>query len=81
MLVQSRLAEELEGLSLDDLPPDLGLSDLSDLLSDLLLDSDLLPDADFSPDLESLDEALSDDDPLDSLDSEELELLARESVT
>ena len=78
MLAQSRLAEELEGLSLDDLPPVLGLSDL---LSDLLLDSDLLPDADFSPDLESLEGALSDDDPLDSLDSEELELLARESVT
>ena len=78
MLAQSRLAEELEGLSLDDFPPDLGLSDL---LSDLLLDSGLLPDVDFSPDLASLDEALSDDDPLDSLDSEELELLARESVT
>ena len=78
MLAQSRLAGELEGLSLDDLPPDLGLSDL---LSDLLLDSDLLPDADFSPDLESVDEAFSDDDPLDSLDSDELELLARESVT
>lgn len=77
---QSRLEDEVEGRSPEDLPPDLGLSDL---LPDLLLDSDLSPDPDFSLD-EELAGAFSDDDPFDpleSLDSPELELLLRESVT
>jgi hypothetical protein len=80
---QSRLADEVEGLSPDRLSPDDLLSDLG--LSDMLFDSDLVPDPvfslepDFSPDPEE-DEDFS-DDPFDPPDSVELELLARESVT
>ena len=80
---QSRPADEVDGLSLDDLSPDDWPPDRG--LSDLLLDSDLLPDPvfslepDFSPDWE-LDPDVS-DDPFDPPESVELELLARESVT
>ena len=80
------MAEEVDGLSLEDLLPDplLPLWDLSDLLPDLLGDSDLSPEPDFSLDWEpelSLDWAFSEDDPFDPPESLELELLLRESVT
>ena len=83
----------MEGLSPDDLRPgDLSPDELppGDLspdrgLSDLLLAADLVPDPtfsldpDFSPGPEE-DEGFS-DDPFESPESEELELLALESVT
>ena len=76
------MAEEVDGLSPEDLLPDplLPLWALSDLLPDLPLDSDLSPDPDLSLDWEP-DEALSDVDPFDPPESLELELLLRESVT
>jgi hypothetical protein len=80
---QSRLADEVEGLSPDglspeDLPPDRGLSDLL-LDSDLVLDPVFSLEPDFSSDPEE-DEDFS-DDPFEPPESVELELLARESVT
>ncbi len=67
----------MEGRSPEDFPLDLGLSDLP---SDLLVDSGLLPDSDFSP-VGEPGEAFSDEAPLDPPESLELELLVRESVT
>jgi hypothetical protein len=89
---QSLLADEVDGRSPEDLPPDLPPDALSrDLSPDLSPDrglspdlespDDLSPDWGFSPVLESADDVFSDADPLDPPDSDELELLARESVT